>query len=1245
MYNVKESNKCQVQPITLRFCTRVALIVPPSVPLFALSFINDPTFFRVVRIQFVIFLFCPSLTLKYVEEKILDSRYRLNKTHKTICEIDELVRVDSVMASAITARIELAKLCSLRNWSKAIRILDSLLAQSYEIQDICNRAFCYSQLELHKHVIRDCDKALQLDPTLLQAYILKGCAFSALGRKEEALSVWEKGYEHALHQSADLKQFLELEELLTAAKQDRSVTCEYDVSNSMSSLTVSEPGLNANDKMSETSENHNKSDICDSSSQSRDVSETCSKSSHDPDLCNGRSDEAKGGSSVPVSKSGLHINGKLREVSENHNGSSDGSKSTHASRDASEINRQSSDDFDICNGPIDKASVNERHGRQTNGTHDVHDKLSSDSASLNDSNTNSESYSKSSISDNKSSDSTESRSKLSFKWDMLKETSNEARRNKKFCVTRISKSKSISVDFRLSRGIAQVNEGKYASAISIFDQILKEDPMYPEALIGRGTARAFQRELEAAISDFTEAIQSNPSAGEAWKRRGQARAALGESVEVRGYALLMGVLPSKEIFSVTVFANVADLCFRNFSNVTRVHYDLPVQKHFYCSLDGIVNFKFKDFNAAVEDLSACVKLDKENKSAYTYLGLALSSIGEYKKAEEAHLKAIQLDRNFLEAWGHLTQVTMKQQFRFLSFYQDLANSEKALECLQQVLYIDKRFSKAYHLRGLLLHGLGQHKKAIKDLSSGLGIDPSNIECLYLRASCYHAIGEYREAIKDYDAALDLELDSMEKFVLQCLAFYQKEIALYTASKINSEFCWFDIDGDIDPLFKEYWCKRLHPKNVCEKVYRQPPLRDSLKKGKLRRQDFSVTKQKTALLLVADSIGKKIQYDCPGFLSNRRQHRMAGLAAIEIAQKVSKIWRSLQAEWKYSNRSSSKNGKRARRKDRINIASQNRGGAGCSTSSSSDTSSYGITEERSSGHPKMSWQDVYTLAVKWRQISEPCDPVVWVNKLSEEFNSGFGSHTPMILGQAKVVRYFPNYARTLDVAKTVMKDKKYVHNKADDIIDLSEDGKLQDIADAKSCDALYKVVGEDFWLATWCNSTAFEGKQLEGTRITLVKMGESGYDFAIRTPCTPSRWDEFDAEMTMAWEALCNAYCGETYGSTDFNVLENVREAILKMTYYWYNFMPLSRGSAVVGFVVLVGLFLAANMEFSGHIPQGLQVDWEAILNSDPHFFLDSVKSWLYPSLKTSTSWKEYPDVTSTFATTGSVVAALSSYDD
>ncbi|KAF2310102.1 hypothetical protein GH714_006550 [Hevea brasiliensis] len=39
------------------------------------------------------------------------------------------------------------------------------------------------------------------------------------------------------------------------------------------------------------------------------------------------------------------------------------------------------------------------------------------------------------------------------------------------------------------------------------------------------------------------------------------------------------------------------------------------------------------------------------------------------------------------------------------------------------------------------------------------------------------------------------------------------------------------------------------------------------------------------------------------------------------------------------------------------------------------------------------------------------------------------------------------------------------------------------------------------------------------------------------------------------------------------------------------------------------------MEFDGKIPNGLQVDWEAILNFDPSNFVDSIKSWLYPYLK------------------------------
>ncbi|KAI3495745.1 hypothetical protein L1887_38091 [Cichorium endivia] len=97
--------------------------------------------------------------------------------------------------------------------------------------------------------------------------------------------------------------------------------------------------------------------------------------------------------------------------------------------------------------------------------------------------------------------------KSSDKSNMNSASSNDTKGNKKFSVTRISKAKSINVDFRLSRGIAQVNEGHYTCAISIFDQILGEDPTYPEALIGRGTTYAFKRELDSTVADFTKLVR------------------------------------------------------------------------------------------------------------------------------------------------------------------------------------------------------------------------------------------------------------------------------------------------------------------------------------------------------------------------------------------------------------------------------------------------------------------------------------------------------------------------------------------------------------------------------------------------------------------------------------------------------------------------------------------------------------------------------------------------------------------
>jgi hypothetical protein len=57
------------------------------------------------------------------------------------------------------------------------------------------------------------------------------------------------------------------------------------------------------------------------------------------------------------------------------------------------------------------------------------------------------------------------------------------------------------------------------------------------------------------------------------------------------------------------------------------------------------------------------------------------------------------------------------------------------------------------------------------------------------------------------------------------------------------------------------------------------------------------------------------------------------------------------------------------------------------------------------HP-LGWRDVYDAGVRWRQLSEPFDPVFYVDGMTDKgFEEGFGLQTPMVSGQGRVTRYY------------------------------------------------------------------------------------------------------------------------------------------------------------------------------------------------------------------------------------------------
>ncbi|CAI5517049.1 unnamed protein product [Closterium sp. Naga37s-1] len=97
-----------------------------------------------------------------------------------------------------------------------------------------------------------------------------------------------------------------------------------------------------------------------------------------------------------------------------------------------------------------------------------------------------------------------------------------------------------------------------------------------------------------------------------------------------------------------------------------------------------------------------------------------------------------------------------------------------------------------------------------------------------------------------------------------------------------------------------------------------------------------------------------------------------------------------------------------------------------------------------------------------------------------------------------------------------------------------------------------------------------------------------------------------------------------------------------MAYYWYNFMPLARGTAMNGYVMTLALLLAVDLRVSQPIARGVQVDWESILCPSSDIFITSVSSWLYPSLVVAPDAASIPSVREHFPTIGDVIEALSS---
>lgn len=201
-------------------------------------------------------------------------------------------------------------------------------------------------------------------------------------------------------------------------------------------------------------------------------------------------------------------------------------------------------------------------------------------------------------------------------------------------------------------------------------------------------------------------------------------------------------------------------------------------------------------------------------------------------------------------------------------------------------------------------------------------------------------------------------------------------------------------------------------------------------------------------------------------------------------------------------------------------------------------------------------------------------------------------------------------------------------------------KREAIASAAGLEEVYAAIGEDFWVVCPCKSSIHNEVLLEGTRLTLCKKralgeGESesesgraggdegrgrdaeynvGFDFSIRTPGLPARWVAMEAELTACFESIVKQLVllkrmdrmeqdtPNSHSLRDTTLTRLTQEA-LRLFYFWVNFAPLTRGSAVCGYAAIMAVLLAGGRTIKIPLPAGKQLDWEAIFTSNANEFI------------------------------------------
>uniref|UniRef100_H3B7C2 Tetratricopeptide repeat domain 13 n=2 Tax=Latimeria chalumnae TaxID=7897 RepID=H3B7C2_LATCH len=593
---------------------------------------------------------------------------------------------------------------------------------------------------------------------------------------------------------------------------------------------------------------------------------------------------------------------------------------------------------------------------------------------------------------------------------------------------------------------------------------------------------------------------------------------------------------------------------------------------------GILYFISEDYAKAHEDFQQSLELKKNHPVTMLYKGLTFFHRGMLKEAIDSFKDALKYKPDFISAYNSLGQA-----------YRELGDFEAAMENFQKALLLNQNHVQSLQHRGIMLYHHGNLQEAVKNFKRCLQLEPYNEVCQYMKGLNHIAMGQFYEGIKALTKVMLNDFLPDQKMSTEYFKVkYLREYSRYLHAHLDIPVTEYNVDLDLPGNFKIQWAKNLP--FLIEDYEEQPGLQPHIK-DVLPQKFESYHLEVQELICAADRLGVLMQYDTPGFLPNQRIQRAMGLAALEVMQTVQRTWKN--------------------------------------------------SKVRVNGKAKlMQWRDMFDIAVKWRRIADPDEPVLWLDQmLDHSFSRSFNNYINLIRGQVINIQYLEYFDKIL---KSV-KDRILVSHRANNPEGLSEVREaLEKVNKVEDLLPLMKEFNsktrDGITVSTKVPSLKDQGKEYDGFTVTITGDKVGNMLLSVETQTSEERTQHYHSEIETLYKDL-NAKGKALMLSTELGEADTVCNLILSLVYYFYNLMPLSSGSSAIAYSVMIGALMASGKEILGRIPMGKLIHFEAMTASGPEAFSKVAKSWM--NIKSlSSSYKELPSVTETFPTLRTMIEVL-----